>query len=94
MCIPTNLCEWYLAGMTVQTTHALTLGDRGRFVIPIEVRERHGWAPGESLMAVDTDEGLLLMSVSEGLAWLRGRLGGRDLVQELLDERRAEVKAE
>lgn len=79
--------------MAALTIHALALGDSGRFVIPIEVRERHGWGPGENLIAIDTDEGLLLMSVSEGLARLRGRLEGRDLVQELLDERRAEVAA-
>jgi hypothetical protein len=34
---------------------------------------------------------MLVMSVDEGLAWLRHRLQGRDLVAELLEERRAEV---
>lgn len=77
--------------MTSSTAHSLALGDRGRFVIPLEVRTRHGWEQGTELIAIDTDAGVLVMSADEGLAWLRGRLAGRDLVAELLAERRAEV---
>ena len=80
--------------MSVTTTHAITVGDRGRFVLPIEVRERHGWEQGTPLEAVDSDEGLLVMSVAESLARLRARISGRDLVDELLTERRAEVERE
>lgn len=80
--------------MSVTTTHAITVGDRGRFVLPIEVRERHGWEQGTPLVAVDSDEGLLVMSVAESLARLRARISGRDLVDELLTERRAEVERE
>jgi bifunctional DNA-binding transcriptional regulator/antitoxin component of YhaV-PrlF toxin-antitoxin module len=74
--------------------HAVALGDRGRFVIPSDVRDRHGWTQGTSLVAVDTDAGLILMSTTEALDWLRSRLEGRDLVAELLAERRAEVNRE
>lgn len=77
--------------MGANVSHSVGLGDRGRFVIPSEVRERHGWNTGESLIAVDTDAGLIVMSTDEGLAWLRSRLEGRDLVAELLADRRAEV---
>ncbi len=77
--------------MSAAVTHAITIGDRGRLVVPAEVREHHGWEPGTSLVAIDTDAGLLVMSVDEGLRWLRGRLDGRDLVAELLDERRAGI---
>ena len=80
--------------MSDTTTHAITVGDRGRFVLPIEVRERHGWEQGTPLVAVDSDEGLLVMSVAESLAKLRARISGRDLVDELLTERRAEVERE
>lgn len=80
--------------MTGITSHALTVGDRGRFVLPAEVRERHGWGPGTALVAIDTDTGLLVMSVDEGLAWMRQRLEGRDVVGELLADRRAEVERE
>ena len=72
-------------------SQATALGDRGRLVIPIEVRDRHGWEAGTPLVTIDTEAGVLVMSADEGLAWLRARLDGRDLVGELLDERRAEM---
>ena len=80
--------------MNGNVSHPISLGDRGRFVIPIEVRERHGWSAGAPLVAVDTDAGLIVMSTDEALAWLQSRLEGRDLVAELLAERRAEVEGE
>lgn len=80
--------------MARNVSHPVSLGDRGRFVIPSEVRERHGWETGAALIAVDTDAGLIVMSTDEALAWLQSRLEGRDLVAELLAERRAEVESE
>jgi bifunctional DNA-binding transcriptional regulator/antitoxin component of YhaV-PrlF toxin-antitoxin module len=94
LCIFTNLLKWYFLAMAHNVSHTVTLGDRGRFVIPIEVRDRHGWDTGASLIAVDTDAGLLVMSTDEALTWLQSRLEGRDLVAELLAERRAEVERE
>ena len=58
------------------------------------VRARHGWDAGTFLVAVDTDAGLIVMSTDEALAWLQSRLAGRDLVAELLAERRTEVEQE
>ena len=92
--IPTPHELWYFALMAANISHPVSLGDRGRFVIPSEVRERHGWNTGVSLVAVDTDAGLIVMSTDEALAWLRSRLEGRDLVAELLAERRTEVENE
>jgi len=80
--------------MSTNVAHPISLGDRGRLVIPIDVRERHGWETGTPLVSIDTDAGLLVMSAKEGLAWLRSRILGRDLVAELLAERVAEVAAE
>lgn len=80
--------------MGANISHPVSLGDRGRFVIPSDVRERHGWDTGTALVAVDTDAGLIVMSTDEALAWLQSRLEGRDLVAELLTERRAEVEGE
>jgi bifunctional DNA-binding transcriptional regulator/antitoxin component of YhaV-PrlF toxin-antitoxin module len=94
VCIPTNYVEWYCRVVANNVSHSVALGDRGRFVIPIEVRDRHGWDTGSSLIAVDTDAGLLVMSTDEALTWLQSRLEGRDLVAELLAERRAEVERE
>lgn len=92
--IPTIILKWYYRAMSNNVSHSVALGDRGRFVIPIEVRDRHGWDTGASLIAVDTDAGLLVMSTDEALTWLQSRLEGRDLVAELLAERRAEVERE
>jgi len=80
--------------MSTNVAHPIALGDRGRLVIPIDVRERHGWETGTPLVSIDTEAGLLVMSAKEGLAWLRSRIQGRDLVAELLAERVAEVAAE
>jgi len=80
--------------MSTNVAHPISLGDRGRLVIPIDVRERHGWETGTPLVSIDTDAGLLVMSAKEGLAWLRSRIQGRDLVAEVLAERVAEVAAE
>ncbi|MEY3732748.1 MAG: hypothetical protein RL347_107 [Actinomycetota bacterium] len=77
--------------MAASTAHPLALGDRGRLVIPQEVRAGHGWEQGTELIAIDTEAGVVLMSVEQGLEWLRSRLDGRDLVAELLAERRDEV---
>jgi bifunctional DNA-binding transcriptional regulator/antitoxin component of YhaV-PrlF toxin-antitoxin module len=94
LCIPTIILKWYYFAMSNNVSHSVALGDRGRFVIPIEVRDRHGWGTGASLIAVDTDAGLIVMSTDEALTWLQSRLDGRDLVAELLAERRAEVERE
>lgn len=80
--------------MSVNVAHPVAMGDRGRFVVPAAVREHHGWQSGDSLIAIDTDAGMLIMSPEEGLRWLRSRFEGRDLVAELLAERRAEVEHE
>lgn len=73
------------------TSHHLTMGDRGRLVIPADARERHGWSTGTPLIWVDTPHGLLVMSADEAMTWLRTRIAGRDLLEELFAERRAEA---
>lgn len=78
--------------MVTPTAHAVSLGDRGRFVMPSEIRERHRWQAGTPLVAVDTEVGVIVMSTNEALAWLRTRVEGRDLVAELLAERQADVE--
>lgn len=80
--------------MTEVASHPVTIGEKGRLVLPIDVRSRHGWEAGSQLVAIDTELGMLLVSVEDGLRWLRARWEGRDLVAELLGERRREVDAE
>ncbi len=74
--------------------YPVALGDRGRFVIPVEVRQRHGWEKGTSLVSIDTEEGFLVMSADQALELVRASFKDRDPVAELLAERRQEVERE
>ena len=80
--------------MSGKSSHSVALGDRGRFVVPNEVRERHGWSTGTPLVVIDTDSGVVVLSTDEALAQLRERIEGRDLVSELLAERRLEIEGD
>ena len=70
-------------------TYALTMGDRGRIVVPADVRERRGLSAGTPMVLLDSPSGLVLLSRDEALAQVRAQLVGTDLVDELLAERRA-----
>lgn len=69
-------------------TYRVTMGDRGRLVIPAELRERAGLVAGSELMLLDTPAGLALLTRDQLLQRVRADLGGLDLVGELLAERR------
>ncbi len=69
-------------------TYHITMGDRGRLVIPAEVRERVGLDAGSPLILVDTPAGLALLTRDQLLRRVRADLTGLDLVTELLAERR------
>ena len=75
-------------------TRALTMGDRGRLVIPAEVRADLNWEQGTRLILTETDEGLLLMSVDQARAMIKAQLGGRSVADELVAERHAEAAAD
>jgi AbrB family looped-hinge helix DNA binding protein len=70
------------------------MGDRGRLVVPADVRDSQGWVEGTALAVVDTPDGVLLMTKDQLLAHLRRSLDGQDLVAELLADRRAAAAAE
>ncbi|MGB3910768.1 MAG: AbrB/MazE/SpoVT family DNA-binding domain-containing protein [Pseudolysinimonas sp.] len=72
----------------------LQMGDRGRIVIPAGIRERRSWHTGTRLVAVETPSGVLLADRADLEDLVRRQLAGRDLVTELLDERRAAAVAE
>ncbi|MBI5640514.1 MAG: AbrB/MazE/SpoVT family DNA-binding domain-containing protein [Nitrospirae bacterium] len=40
------------------------LSSKGQVIIPKPLRTRHHWEPGQDLIAVDTDEGVLLRPAS------------------------------
>ncbi len=64
------------------------MGDRGRLVIPSALRERVGLSTGASLVLLETGGGLVLLTREQLKQRVRADLGGLDLVDELLAERR------
>lgn len=75
-------------------TYAVAMGDRGRLVVPADVRDSQGWSEGTALAVLDTPDGVVLMTKDQLLAHLRRELAGTDLVAELLADRRAAAAAE
>jgi AbrB family looped-hinge helix DNA binding protein len=70
------------------------MGDRGRLVIPAELRERAGLSEGTPLIMLETPTGLVLLTRSQLQELVRADLAGLNLVAELLAERRAESAAD
>ena len=70
------------------------MGDRGRLVIPADLRERAGLTEGTALILFETPTGLVLLTRPQLQELVRADLAGLDLVGELLAERRAEATAE
>jgi len=69
-------------------THKVVVGDRGRLVVPAEVRERVGLVEGSTLVLLETPSGIVLMTQRQLRDRVRAELSGLDLVGELLAERR------
>lgn len=67
--------------------YAVAMGDRGRLVVPQELRERAGFTEGAELILVETDTGVVMMTRDQARVALREQLQGTDLVAELLEER-------
>lgn len=77
---------------------SVRLGDRGRLVLPAELRERAGLREGQELLLIYSD-GVIRLATREELARAgRGMFveaaEGRDLVSELIRERRDEARGE
>lgn len=70
------------------------MGNRGRLVIPAEVRERTGLAEGTVLVLLETPTGLVLLTRPQLAELVRADLAGLDLVGELLAERSSEAAAD
>ena len=70
------------------------MGDRGRLVIPADLRERVGLAEGTPLVLLETPKGLVLLTRSQLQELVRADLAGLNLVGELLAGRQAEAAAE
>jgi AbrB family looped-hinge helix DNA binding protein len=75
-------------------THPVVMGDRGRLVVPADVRRRAGLNEGTPLILLETSAGLVLLTRDQVRARVRDELAGTDLVAQLLAERRREAAAE
>ncbi len=70
----------------------------GKVVIPAELRRRHGFADGATVVFEEGDDGILRLRSYEDVvrdvqSWAQSLEGG-SLVDELIAERRAEAAAE
>lgn len=71
-----------------------TMGDRGRLVVPQELRERAGLTEGRQVVLIETADGVLLTTREQLRNLVRADLNGKNLVDHLLADRRAEVARE
>ncbi|MCY3606871.1 MAG: AbrB/MazE/SpoVT family DNA-binding domain-containing protein [Acidimicrobiaceae bacterium] len=78
----------------MDATYNIMMGDRGRVVIPADVRTRACLEPGTPLVLMETEAGLLLSTQAQILEWIRAGLADTDITGELLAERRLEAARE
>ena len=72
----------------------MTVGDRGRLVLPAGVRERYGIGEGTELVLVESPEGLALLTREQLKRRVRANLAGPSLVEDLLADRRSAAEQE
>lgn len=70
------------------------MGDRGRLVVPAELRDRLGLKAGVPVLLVETEDGVVLTTRAQARRLLVQQLAGPSLVPELLRERRAAARHE
>ncbi len=75
-------------------TYPVIMGNRGRLVVPAEVREHAGLEEGVPLLLLETPGGLVLMTRQQARELLRRELAGSDVVAQLLADRRSAAAAE
>ena len=92
MTVPHDSRKWYASLMS--GTYHVAMGDRGRLVIPADLRERAGLAEGTALILLETPGGLVLLTRPQLQELVRADLTGLDLVSELLTERRISATTE
>jgi AbrB family looped-hinge helix DNA binding protein len=89
---------WYVSDMSRTQTYRVRLGDRGRLVLPAELRRRAGLEEGQELV-LSYERGVVRMMTradlaAAGLGMFADTAPGRDLAAELIAERRAEAARE
>lgn len=76
------------------TSYPVTMGDRGRLVVPSALRQRMHLEPGTSLVMIETELGVVLATREQLKKLVRSQLQGLDLVDELLKDRRRQAAAD
>lgn len=84
--------EWYLSEM--DTTHTASVGDRGRLVLPLALRENQHWEQGTALLFIESDRGVVLTTREQARAIIRDQLSGSSLADELIAQRREAARTE
>ena len=84
---------WYVEPMS-GTIFPVTMGDRGRLVVPSELRKRLHLEAGAALVMIETERGLVLATREQLKGLVRLQLQGLDLVDELLEDRRRQAAAD
>jgi bifunctional DNA-binding transcriptional regulator/antitoxin component of YhaV-PrlF toxin-antitoxin module len=75
-------------------SHVTVMGDRGRLVVPAELRVRAGLLPGTPVTLVESKDGIVLLTREQLKRLVRRDLAGVDLVADLLAERRQAAAVE
>lgn len=70
-------------------TYPVVMGDRGRLVVPAELRERWGLDAGTMLLMLETPDGIVVATRDQVKRLVREQLRGASMVAELLSDRRA-----
>jgi len=77
-------------------TSTMTVGPKGRIVIPVEIRRHLGLVEGSELVAMVQDDGLFLLPREAVKGRLRGLFAGvrGSMAEELISDRRAAATQE
>jgi bifunctional DNA-binding transcriptional regulator/antitoxin component of YhaV-PrlF toxin-antitoxin module len=70
------------------------MGDRGRLVVPAELRSSAGFVEGTPLILVDTGRGVVVVTREQLKTLVRADLAEKDLVGDLLADRRRQAAGE
>ena len=69
-------------------TYPVVMGDRGRLVVPAELRQRLHLDAGMPLVLLETPQGIVVATREQVKRLVRENLDGPSLVEQLLAERR------
>lgn len=78
----------------MSTIQTVRIGDRGRFVLPRQLRDEQGWAENDVLHLVNTEHGVVILSRDQMRAIIKTELDGPSLVDELLAQRSEAARRE